>query len=219
MLPHEWIAQNGALLVFLNVLGASLGLPLPVMPTLIAVAACQTQGAIGLWPVVVPLCPILGAAVLAAVLADLLWFFWGRRYGPRTLNTVCDLTLSRDACVSKTERFFGRWGVRLLLVARFMPGLSLVAVPLCGATGVRLRAFIGYDGTGVALWVCAGLTLGVMFAAQIQRLLGTVSAVGARAMIAAGTVAVAYIAYRCARRIWTARTTDKGASLQIDSQT
>ncbi|QHE90886.1 hypothetical protein PI93_002905 [Pandoraea fibrosis] len=218
MLPHEWIAQNGVLLVFLNVLGASLGLPLPVMPTLIAVAACQTQGAASLWSIALPLSPILGVAVLAGVLADLIWFFWGRRYGPRTLNTVCDLTLSREACVSKTEQIFGQWGARLLIVARVLPGLSLVAVPLCGAMGVRLRTFVGYDCAGVTLWIGAGLTLGVMFASQIQRLLNALSVFGARAMIAIGVLAVVCVAYRFARRIWTARASDNDASLQIDSR-
>lgn len=218
MLPHEWIAQNGALLVFVNVLVASLGLPLPVMPTLIAVAACQAKAAASLWSIALPLSPILGAAVLAGMLADLAWYLWGRRYGPRTLNTVCDLTFSRDACVSKTEQVFGRWGGRLLIVARFLPGLSLVAVPLCGAMGIRLRTFLGYDCLGVALWISVGLTLGGMFAGQIQRLLSALSALGARVMIAAAVLVMVCVMYRCARRMWTARASGNEASLPVDSQ-
>ena len=71
MPPHEWIAQYGALLVFLNVLGASLGLPLPVMPTLIAVGACHAVQPAGSWVAAMPLCLMLGAAVVAATAAAL----------------------------------------------------------------------------------------------------------------------------------------------------
>ena len=39
MLSHELIARYGVLVVFLNVLGSSIGLPLPAIPTLITVGA------------------------------------------------------------------------------------------------------------------------------------------------------------------------------------
>ncbi|MFD4839127.1 DedA family protein [Achromobacter sp. NPDC058515] len=201
MLPHEWIAQYGALVVFLNVLGASLGLPLPVMPTLIAVGASHAIGSPGSWAIALPLSLMLAAAVLAGVLADLLWFRGGMRYGARTLRTVCTLSLSREACVSRTERVFERWGVRLLIVARFMPGLSLVAVPLCGAMGVRLRSFIWHDCAGVALWASAGLIVGAAFAARIQDVLSTLSALGEQALIGLAVAMGLYLAYRYGRRV------------------
>ena len=61
---------------------------------------------------------------MGGVLGDLLWYEGGRRFGERTLRTVCLLSSSRDTCVRKTERFFGRWGVRVLIVGRFVPGLT-----------------------------------------------------------------------------------------------
>lgn len=206
MLPHEWISQYGVVAVFLNVLGASLGLPLPVMPTLIAVGASQAAMAGAAGHVALPLAIVLAAAVLAGVLADLLWFRGGRRYGARTLHTVCNLSLSREACISRTERFFNRWGVRLLIVARFMPGLSMVAVPLCGASGTRLRSFVWHDCAGLALWAAAGLLLGAAFSARVEALLAALSAVGGRAFITLGAAAALYLAYRFGRRAWAART-------------
>lgn len=205
MLPHEWIAQYGVLAVFLNVLGASLGLPLPVMPTLIAVGASQAASAGTAGHVALPLAIMLAAAVLAGMLADLLWFRGGRRYGARTLHTVCNLSLSRDACISRTERFFNRFGVRLLIVARFMPGLSMVAVPLCGANGTRLRSFVWHDCMGLALWASVGLLLGAAFSARVEALLAALSALGARATFLAGAAALTYVAYRYGRRAWVAR--------------
>jgi len=200
-MPHEWIAHYGALVVFLNVLGASLGLPLPVMPTLIVAGASYVPNATFSWTSALPLAFTLGVSILAGILADLIWFRGGMRYGPRTLSTVCNLTLSREACISKTERVFERWGVRLLIVARFVPGLSLVAVPLCGAMGVRLRSFIWHDCAGVALWAATGLILGVAFAAQVQDLLAALASASEQILIVAGISIAFYLAYRYLRRL------------------
>jgi len=202
---NEWIAQYGALVVFLNVLGASLGMPIPVIPTLIAVGASYAVGATGAEQIALRLLFILSVAVLAGALADLLWFRGGRRYGARTLGAVCSLTLSRDACVSKTEKFFGLWGVRLLIVARFIPGLSLVAVPLCGAMAVPLRTFLWYDSAGLALWAACGLMLGACFATKIQMLLHALSAAGAQALAVAAAILLLSMIYRYARHTHLAK--------------
>lgn len=102
-----------------------------------------------------------------------------------------------------TERVFRQWGVRLLVVARFVPGLSLVAVPLCGAMGVRLRSFIWHDCAGLALWAATGLILGITFAAQIQDLLTALSAMGEQTLIVISAATTLYLAYRYARRVRT----------------
>jgi len=199
MLSYELVAQYGALTVFLNVLGASLGLPLPVMPTLIAVGAGSAAGAHDLPAVLPQLALMLGAAVGGGVLGDLVWFQGGRRYGGRTLHAVCTLSPSRDNCVRKTEGFFGRWGVRLLFVARFVPGLALVAVPLCGAMEVRLRTFLWHDCAGVALWAAAGLAFGAAFAPQIKTVLRLASRLGWPALAIGAAALALYALYRYCR--------------------
>ena len=197
---HDLVARYGPAIVFLNVLGAALGLPVPAMPTLIVVgASVQMMASVGwgIWP---HLLELLCLAVTAGVLGDLVWFLGGRRYGDRTLKTLCKLSLSRDTCVKKTERFFGRWGVRVLLVAKFIPGLSLVSVPLAGAMGIRMRSLVTYEGLGVALWASVGLGLGVIFAAQLDMLFAVLSSLGRRAGMAIVAVLACYIAFRWFRR-------------------
>ena len=152
MLLHDLADRYGPAIVFFNVMGAALGLPVPAMPTLIVVGASVAMMGVNGQALLPHLALMLGIATLGGVLGDLVWFQGGRRYGDRTLKTICKLSLSRDTCVKKTERFFGQWGVRVLLVAKFIPGLSLVSVPLAGAMGVRMRSFIAHDGVGVALW-------------------------------------------------------------------
>lgn len=99
MLLHDLADRYGPAIVFFNVMGAALGLPVPAMPTLIVVgASVAMMGFNGqaLWP---HLALMLGIAVVGGVLGDLVWFQGGRRYGDRTLKTICKLSLSRDTCV------------------------------------------------------------------------------------------------------------------------
>jgi membrane protein DedA with SNARE-associated domain/rhodanese-related sulfurtransferase len=206
MLLHELADRYGAAIVFCNVLGSALGLPVPAMPTLIVVGgSVAMMGHMG-QPLIPHLVLMLGVAVVGGVLGDFVWFQGGRRYGDRTLKTICKLSLSRDTCVKKTERFFGRWGVRVLLVAKFIPGLSLVSVPLAGAMGVRARSFIAHDGLGVALWAAAGLAVGVVFAAELDMVFALIAQLGRQALIVVAIALALYVAYRYWRRTMLMKT-------------
>ncbi|ATF89106.1 MULTISPECIES: DedA family protein/thiosulfate sulfurtransferase GlpE [Burkholderia] len=194
---HDLVAQYGPLIVFVNVLAAALGLPVPAMPTLVLFGAMATMhpDMIG-----IQLVPVLLLSVLAAVLGDSAWYLAGRRFGGRTLKTICRLSLSRDSCVKKTEQFFGRWGVRVLAIARFVPGLSLVSVPMAGALGTNYRTFIGYDALGALLWAAVGLLIGLLFAAQIDWLFSSASQFGQVALVLIGALLVLYMSMRWNRR-------------------
>jgi membrane protein DedA with SNARE-associated domain/rhodanese-related sulfurtransferase len=209
MLSHELIERYAGLVVFLNVLGTSLGLPVPAVPTLVTVGASIAIAAADVPSILAHLAMLLGFAVLGGVAGDLVWFAGGKRYGERTLHTMCKLSLSREMCIKKTERFFGRWGVRALIVARFVPGLSLVAVPLCGAMGTKLRSFVAHDGMGVALWASSGLAVGALFASQIDRVFMRLSRLGWQAAIVVGVALVAYVLYRYARRLLLSKALEK----------
>ena len=168
MLSPELIAQYAVLIVFLNVFGSSLGLPLPATPTLFTVGASMSA-ATGEWSSVIgQYGVILAAAITGGALGDLIWFMCGKRYGVRALRGACKLSVGHQTCISHIQRLFQRYGVRTLVIARFVPGLSLVSVPLCGATAVRWRLFVLHDCVGLALWAFVALTAGAMFASQID---------------------------------------------------
>lgn len=212
---HHLVDRFGPAIVFLNVMGSALGLPVPAMPTMIIVGASIALMAVNggaFWP---PLAGVLCVAVAGGVIGDLVWFQGGRKYGDKTLKTICKLSLSRDTCVKKTERFFGRWGVRVLLVAKFIPGLSLVSVPLAGAMGVKLRSFLVHDGAGVALWGMVGLTVGVVFAAQLEMVFALISLLGRQAVMAVAVLLAVYVAYRWWRRRALMATLEK-ARISVD---
>jgi len=153
-----------ALLVFGTVLVEQAGLPFPAAPVLVMSGALAATGA--LRPELV-----LFSAFLAALLADHAWFVFGRRYGRRLLATVCRLSLSPDTCVRRTDDLITRHGVHLLLVAKFIPGVSAVAVPTAAASGVPYGRFLLFDALGCLLWSGAYVGAGVIFSREIERLL------------------------------------------------
>lgn len=194
---HDLVAQYGPALVFANVLAASLGLPVPALPALVLFGAMAAMhpGSIGQ-----QVAPVLVLSIFATLIGDSVWFLAGRLYGGNTLKTLCRLSLSRDTCVKKTERFFGRWGVRVLALSKFIPGLSIVSVPMAGAMGTPYRQFLAFDAIGGALWAGAGLIIGVLFAPQIDMLLGSASRLGRLTALVVGALLLLYAAWRWQRR-------------------
>jgi membrane protein DedA with SNARE-associated domain len=200
MLSHELIARYGALIVFLNVFASSLGLPVPAAPTLVMVGAGMSLAAGDVASTLAQLGTTVGAAAIGGVLGDLVWFQGGKRYGERALHGVFALLMLRPTCVRYMERFFTRWGVRVLVVSRFVPGLALVSVPLCGAMAVRLRAFMLHDCAGIGLWASAAVAAGAMFAPQIDRTAALATRFGWHALAAAAFALALYVPYRHFRR-------------------
>src|SRR5713101_1616555 len=103
------------LMITINVLANQLGLPVPVIPTLIVAGAWAAQGTIS--PVA-----LFASAIVACVCADSVWFLAGRIYGNGVMKLLCRISLTPDSCVSDTQSRFERWGSNALLVAKFVPG-------------------------------------------------------------------------------------------------
>ena len=150
------VLRHGVPLVAANVFLEQIGAPIPAVPTLLVAGALARNGQMSsthvlLW------------AVIASLVADSIWFALGRRYGYRILRLLCRISLSPDSCVRDTEANFERWGMKSLLVAKFIPGFSTIAPPLAGATNAGIFAFIIYDGVGAFLWAGSAVVVGRAF--------------------------------------------------------
>lgn len=145
----ELLEAYGVLIVFGVVLLAQGGLPVPAFPILVISGASAASGGVS-WQA------CIGTAVLACLIGDYIWFSAGRFYGGRVLGILCKVSLSPDICVSRTEEKFGRFGPKSLLVAKFIPGFSLVASPISGALGVSAPRFFSYSIAGSFLWSASG---------------------------------------------------------------
>ena len=181
----------GLWVVFLCVLLDQGGLPFPAYPAIIVTAAIATD-------VAQPILPVLFVATLAAILADLLWYAAGKRFGAALLRQMCRLSLSPDSCVGLTRRIYARWGAPSLIVSKYIPGFAAVATTLAGETGTSVRKFIFYDGIGAALWAGGAVALGVIFHTAVGVLLLELESLGHYALI----LLVASIALFVALKWW-----------------
>jgi membrane protein DedA with SNARE-associated domain len=157
-----FFVQYGEVVLFLYVFADQLGLPLPAVPMLLAAGGLAGAGRLSL-PVAVAL------TVVASLLADLIWYGAGRLRGSRVLGLLCRVSLEPDTCVRRTENFFLRHGVRSLLFAKFIPGLSTVAPPLAGVVGVSILQFSIYSAAAAFLWAGAWMTVGYIAGNALER--------------------------------------------------
>jgi len=189
----EFLAQHGTLVLFVVVFAEQVGLPLPAVPFLIAAGALAGTGEMGLGMAV-------GSAVLAALAGDQVWFELGRRRGRRVLNWLCRISLEPTSCVRRTEDFFARHGVRSLVVAKFVPGLSTIAPPLAGIVGLPVPQYLLYNGLGAILWVGSGIGLGYMFSDHLEHALTLSAQVGPTVILLFLGGVTAYVVVKALRR-------------------
>ncbi len=187
------VIAHGVWLVFAATLAAQIGVPVPATPFLVIAGALAAAGQIS-WPAA------LGAAIVANLLGDGLWFWAGRRWGYRVLALLCRISISPDSCVRQSEAFIVRWGGSSLLVAKFVPGVSTVAPPMAGALGMSIGTFLGFATLSAAIW--SGLLMGVgwVFAGQIQQALDMLATLGVVAVEVLAVLVALYLALRWWRR-------------------
>jgi membrane protein DedA with SNARE-associated domain/rhodanese-related sulfurtransferase len=183
------LGQYGLTVVGINVLLNQIGLPVPVVPTLVVAGAIAANGQL-------PLGWLFLAAVCACVVADCLWYGIGQRYGIRVLKVLCRISLEPDSCVNETQSQFDRWGVNSLVIAKFVPGWATIAPPLAGAMRIGWPRFIGLSALAAMLWAGAWLLAGVVFNTQIERLLIRLDQVGSIALVAGLGLLTAYVGYK-----------------------
>jgi membrane protein DedA with SNARE-associated domain/rhodanese-related sulfurtransferase len=179
----------GLLVVTINVLLDQIGIPLPAIPALVIAGAVASGNSMAEGEL------FLGA-VAACLAADTSWYMAGRVYGNGVMRVLCRISLTPDSCVSQTHSRFERWGSKALLVAKFVPGLSIIAPPLAGATRMGWMRFLSFSSLGAALWVGSGLGAGVLLKTQIETLLPHLKSAGTIAGILFAATLAAYIGFK-----------------------
>jgi rhodanese-related sulfurtransferase len=116
------------------------------------------------------------------------------------MKTLCRVSLTPDLCVSQTHALFERWGVNALPIAKFIPGLAVIAPPLAGAAGVGSIRFLLYSTLGASLWVGAGMGMGLVLKDQIGDLLALLERTGSVAFTLLAALCLAYISYKWRER-------------------
>jgi membrane protein DedA with SNARE-associated domain/rhodanese-related sulfurtransferase len=168
-------------------------LVIPIVPVLISTGALAAQG---------ELHPALAVLALAAglVTGDSVWYMLGRTRGGKILSRVCRAALEPGTCVRRAQHIFGRYGARALLVVKFVPGLSTVALPMAGAYGMLPRRFLTYDAAGVLLWCSVYVSVGFLSVRQLESAMPGELALGWRIPVGIVVAVAGYLGWKYVRR-------------------
>jgi len=212
----EFVARHGYLVLFVWTAAEQLGLPIPAIPLLLAAGAMAGAGRLSLGAVVL-------VSAVASLIADSVWYEMGRRKGVRVLQFLCRVSLEPDSCVRRTEQIFERYGVRSLLVSKFLPGLATVAPPLAGIFGMRWLPFLLLAGLGAVVYTGTFAGLGYLFSAQLEMLAERSLQFGEGLLVFLGGSLAAYVLLklwqrrRFIRRLRTARITPEELKQRLDA--
>lgn len=154
------LADHGYAVLFSYVLLSQLGVPLPSGPLIMAAGALATTGRLRLAAVV-------AVVEIASLCADSVWYRLGRTQGARVLRALCRISLNPEVCVRRTRDAFGRYGGPFLLVAKFVPGLGLLAAPVAGERAMGFARFLVFDAVGVLAWTSSYALSGFFLAQAI----------------------------------------------------
>jgi membrane protein DedA with SNARE-associated domain/rhodanese-related sulfurtransferase len=185
----QFLINHGLPLVFAAVFVEQMGLPLPAMPWLLAAGALAATGQFNLLLG-------LGITVIACLVPDAFWFYLGRYRGNQVLAFLCRISLEPDSCVRRTQNVFTKYGLRGVFIAKFLPGMSTVAPPLAGMSGVSAAKFLSVVGAGSLVYGGALLGLGYLFSHQVEQIIAAISRIGGSAFSLLVTLAAIYIGYK-----------------------
>jgi membrane protein DedA with SNARE-associated domain/rhodanese-related sulfurtransferase len=189
----EFLVRHGASILFAAVFLEQMGIPLPAAPWLLAAGALSASGKFS---------SFLGISitVLACVVADGFWFYLGRYRGNQVLGFLCRISLEPDSCVRRTQNLFTRYGMRGVVLAKFIPGFSTMTPPLAGMAGVNASRFLLFDAFGSLLYGGCFLALGFLFSNQIHEIASAISQIGGSALSLIGGLLAVYIGFKYWRR-------------------
>ena len=94
---------------------------------------------------------------VAAILGNISGYWIGRKAGPALFHRP-DSRLLKPEYVVRTHDFFEKYGVRAIVLARFVPVVRTFITAMAGVGKMNFRIFVTYSAIGGVLWA-AGLTI------------------------------------------------------------
>jgi membrane protein DedA with SNARE-associated domain len=179
--------------LFAYVLVSQSGLPVPATPVLLVAGALVGDGHLAAAPTLV-------VVVLACLLTDSAWFGLGRWRANAVLRILCRISLEPTACVRSARDAIARHGAKVLVIAKFLPGVGLMAAPSAGQSSMRYARFAAFEATGATVWAGAYLMLGDLLGRELERRERLVSLSTRLGAVVVAASAIALLAYRLVRQ-------------------
>lgn len=98
-----------------------------------------------------PLAGVILVTILSAIAGDNTAYFLGKRLGPSVFRKPDGLVFRKDHILT-SEKFFEKYGAKLLLVSHFLPVVRTFTPLLAGVGRMPYKRFAIFDAAGDVLW-------------------------------------------------------------------
>jgi len=176
-----WLTQHGYTGLFFLLMLGILGLPIPDETLLVFCGYLIYKGR--LLPV-----PAFACAVAGSICGITLSYLLGLKFCRDLIYRYGKYVRITPRHVEETTRLFERFGLWLLSIGYFIPGVRHFTALVAGMSQLRLRRFAAFAYSGAVVWVATFLTLGYIFGDGWEH---TSEVVHRYSLIAAGGLALA----------------------------
>lgn len=114
---------------------------------------------------------VLLAFFLGSVIGDSTGYWTGRLMGKTLFNREKSF-IFKPSRVEKAKSFFDKYGVKTIILARFVPIVRTFAPLVIGATEMSYAKFLTFSLLGSALWICSMVFAGYFLGGVIENALG-----------------------------------------------
>lgn len=196
--------------IFLVLLSAGLGLPLPEdIPLLTAGYLCHGGYA--------RLEPMIAIAAIGVLTGDIILFTVGRLFGHHVVERPFTKRFVHPSRLVMAERMFAKHGIKIIFAGRFMPGLRPMIFMAAGVLKVRPLTFIIVDGLAAAISVPTLIVLGKIFGDNLGYIEGKVREFTHVTVVAAAVGVLIALAIYWHRR--QSKLVEKADLKNLDAQT
>ncbi len=114
---------------------------------------------------------VLLAFFLGSVIGDSTGYWTGRAMGKTLFNRESSF-IFKPSRVEKAKKFFDKYGVKTVVLARFIPIVRTFAPLVVGAAGMPYAKFLTFSIIGGALWISSMVLAGYFLGGVIEAALG-----------------------------------------------
>jgi len=157
------------LVVFGILLVCGLGLPLPEDVSLILGGYLVHDGK-------AELAPMMATGYLGIIIGDSMIFFFGRRFGSKVGQTPTGFfaRIVTPQKRARVEQLFKKHGEKIIMLARFLPGVRAVTYFTAGSVGMKWRRFALYDSIAALGSAPIFVYLGYKFGGELDALISAI---------------------------------------------
>ena len=109
-----------------------------------------------------PLAWLLIGVFIAAVAGDSVGYAFGKKVGPSLFSRE-DSRFFNKQHIARAQHFYEKYGVRTIILARFIPIVRTFAPIVAGIGNMKYRTFITYNVVGGFVWTLLVIGLGYGF--------------------------------------------------------